>query len=246
MAQHAAAPATVPAFTPLTSAASLLAQATSLLESSDSPDQKAAALTQLKLAHSLLANLDPYLDKVSSPAPKHVQDLIDATLEHDWEGAYKAGKISHPLNPSFSAGAYESNFIGMLTSLVNAKNVLEVGMFTGTTTACIAHNLPKDGKVVALELDAHLRDFVTPLFEKSGLASRIDIRIGAASEAIRSLALEKQDDKNGIQEGFDLIFIDADKTGYKGYYDTILQSGLLRKGGLLVVDNTLYKVRARF
>ncbi|KAK0522191.1 hypothetical protein OC842_006535 [Tilletia horrida] len=107
-------------------------------------------------------------------------------------------------------------------------------MFTGTTTLCVADALPQDGKLVTLEIDSYFKDLATPYFEKAGVASRIDVRIGSALESIKKMAQDKE-------EPFDLIFIDADKTGYHDYYETILGSGLLRQGGVLLVDNTLYK-----
>jgi caffeoyl-CoA O-methyltransferase len=68
------------------------------------------------------------------------------------------------------------------------------------------------------------------------LISKIDVRVGSAIDSIEEMVKSKE-------ESFDVIFIDADKTGYKKYYDTIMDAGLLRKGGVMLVDNVLYKVR---
>lgn len=90
-------------------------------------------------------------------------------------------------------------------------------------------------KIITLELDAYLRDLALPYFTKGGVEHKIDVKIGKALESIQRMIDEKI-------EPFDMIFIDADKGSYQNYYDTILDGGLLRKGGLLLVDNTLYKV----
>lgn len=104
-------------------------------------------------------------------------------------------------------------------------------MFTGTTTLCVASSLPSDGKVVCLEIDQYFEDLARPYFEKAGVSSKIDVKVGKALDFLQSY--------NG--EPFDLIFIDADKTGYLGYFNAIFDRGLLSKNGVLLVDNVLYK-----
>lgn len=93
-------------------------------------------------------------------------------------------------------------------------------------------------EIVALELDQYYKDLATPYFEKAGVGNKVDVRIGSASDALHAM-------KDNKEESFDLIFIDADKVGYMGYYEAILQNGLLRKGGVMLVDNVLYKVSSR-
>ncbi|KAK0526491.1 hypothetical protein OC834_004783 [Tilletia horrida] len=228
--------------TPLVTALQLVQTAlASLQQNSSSPSSPAtadantqAAISKLELATTLLGGLDPYLDSVSSKGPAALQALIDETDRHDWKAAYESKKVSFQVHPGWSAGGYEGSFIAMVARSIKAKRVLEVGMFTGTTTLCVADALPQDGKLVTLEIDSYFKDLATPYFEKAGVASRIDVRIGSALESIKKMAQDKE-------EPFDLIFIDADKTGYHDYYETILGSGLLRQGGVLLVDNTLYK-----
>lgn len=77
---------------------------------------------------------------------------------------------------------------------------------------------------------------MVPYFEKAGVSGKVDVRIGSALQS-----LEKMQESG--EKPFDLIFVDADKPGYVQYFDTILQSGLLRKNGVMLVDNVLYKVR---
>ncbi|KAE8234306.1 hypothetical protein CF326_g654 [Tilletia indica] len=224
--------------TPLVTALQLVQTALSSLQQADSNDKTSTgtetAINKLKMAESLLSRMDPYLDSMSSKGPPALQALVEETDNHDWKGAYESKKISFQVHPGWSAGGYEGSFIAMVAKSIKARRVLEVGMFTGTTTLCVADALPEDGQLVTLEIDSYFKDLTAPYFQKAGVASRIDVRIGSALDSIKQMAQAQE-------EPFDLIFIDADKTGYHDYYETILEAGLLRKGGVLLVDNTLYK-----
>ncbi|KAJ9477324.1 O-methyltransferase [Pseudozyma hubeiensis] len=225
----------VPVESPLTSASKLLSSVVSQLSTSSAPTSE--QLRQLSLVSSLLSGLDPYLDSVSSPAPSVQRPLLKATAEHDWASAWSRKQTLFQLSAAWSAGAYEGNFVGLLTKLTRAKKALEIGMFTGTTTVCIAQHLPEGGKVTALEIDPYLDTFTRPLFSQTGLSEKIDVKIGNAVHHLDALSQNILSD----EEAYDIIFIDADKPGYKTYFITILEKGLLKKDGLLVVDNTLYK-----
>lgn len=89
-------------------------------------------------------------------------------------------------------------------------------------------------QVITLEIDAYFRDLAAPYFAKAGVADKVDVRIGKALKTIEILAKS--------EEPFDLIFIDADKGAYQIYFDLIMKTGLLKKAGVMLVDNTLYKV----
>ncbi|CAO1637773.1 unnamed protein product [Sympodiomycopsis kandeliae] len=225
----------IPAETPLLAASSLLSQALSSLKSNPNEPVSSSTLSQLQLSLDILTKLDPYLDDLSSPPPASLKPLIEATATNDWEAVYKQGKTSFPLGAEFSAGNYQGILIAQIARALKAKNVLEVGMFTGTTTLCIAEQLKhiKDAKVVTLELDQYLSDFVRPHLENAGVSDQVEILIGQASQSLDTLKRRK--------EQFDLVFIDADKGGYKAYFDAILDGNLLRPGGVMLIDNTLYK-----
>lgn len=221
----------LPVETPLTTASTLLNAVLGQLDTGK--EVSSTQMTQLRLVADLLGGLDKYLDTVSSEAPGVQRPLLQATAEHDWDGAFERGQTMFHLGAHWSAGAYEGNLVGLLTKLTRARTALEIGMFTGTTTVCIASALPTDGKVTALEIDPYLDTFTRPLFNQTGLGDKIDVRIGDARQQLDKLAADKQQ--------FDIIFIDADKTGYAGYFRSILDHDLLAPQGLLVVDNTLYK-----
>lgn len=225
----------MPVESALTSASKLLSSVVSQLSTSTRPSSE--ELRQLQLVCSLLSGLDPYLDSVSSPAPSVQRPLLKATAEHDWAGAWSRKQTLFQLSAAWSAGGYEGNLVGLLTRLTHAQKALEIGMFTGTTTVCIAQQLRQGGKVTALEIDPYLHNFTRPFFHQSGLAEKIDVKVGNAVDHLEAISKTIVCD----QDAYDIIFIDADKPGYTTYFNMILDKHLLKKDGLLVVDNTLYK-----
>ncbi len=116
----------------------------------------------------------------------------------------------------------------MLARITGARRAIEVGTFTGYSGICIARGLAEDGLLVACELDRERAKTATANFEAAGVAERVDLRVGPAIDTLVEL--------DG-SDPFDLAFIDADKTGYSDYYELCL--GLLRPGGLLLLDNVL-------
>ncbi|CAL8463601.1 g3135 [Coccomyxa elongata] len=111
-------------------------------------------------------------------------------------------------------------------------------MFTGTTTLAVAQALPKDGKVYALEIESYMQEFAQPYFQQAGVADMVEVLVGPASEGIAKLAAQ------GTR--FDLAFLDADKTGYLGYYNQFMDLNLIVPGGAIIVDNTLMKGRTYY
>lgn len=130
--------------TPLITASQLIQSALEQLQQSQQPPK---AIESLQLALQLLQGLDPYLDASSSAGPAALYDLIRETDTHDFDTPFRNKQLSFPVSAKWSAGAYEGNFIAMIARSVGAKRVLEVGMFTGTTTLCVADALPQNGKV---------------------------------------------------------------------------------------------------
>jgi caffeoyl-CoA O-methyltransferase len=120
-------------------------------------------------------------------------------------------------------------FMTWLARTLGAKHVVEVGVFTGYSTLCLARGLPEDGSVLALDVSEEWTAVGRRHWEKADVADRIDLRIGPALDSLRALPREPR---------FDLAFIDADKTGYAGYVEEILPR--LRDGGVILVDNVLW------
>lgn len=125
-----------------------------------------------------------------------------------------------------------AQFLGLLVEIVDGRRCLEVGVFTGYTTLAIAMSLPDDGQVVACDTDDETAAIGRPFWREAGVEDRIDLRIGPAAETLAALI------DGGAAGTYDFAFIDADKTGYAGYYEQTLT--LLRPRGLMVVDNVLW------
>lgn len=113
---------TITTETALASVSKLVRQSIQALES----DNKEATLYMLQVVSSILENMDPYLDDVSTQGPSGLAPLIQETLHHDWEKAYAEKKVSFPVGPHWSAGAYEGGFVAMVVKALKAKRVLEV------------------------------------------------------------------------------------------------------------------------
>ncbi|TFK51960.1 S-adenosyl-L-methionine-dependent methyltransferase [Heliocybe sulcata] len=186
----------------------------------------------LEDATRLVNGLDPYMSLMTSPHPPILDKMIKAGDEMDWKQLHEQGKTKFELIPEMTSGSYEAVVLQQLAKTAKAKTILEIGMFTGTSTVSFAL-LPAVDRVVTLELEDFLADFSRPYFEEAGVSQKINVKVGDARESLDQLATE------GMT--FDMIFIDADKAGYSAYYHKILDNELLALGGTIVVDNTAYK-----
>ncbi|URN01184.1 class I SAM-dependent methyltransferase [Actinomadura madurae] len=137
-----------------------------------------------------------------------------------------------PMGQAMQVMAEEGQFLGLLTALIGARNVLEIGTFTGYSTLCTARRIPSDGRVVTCDISERWPMIAREYWARAGVADRIDVRIGDATRTLSQLI-----DEFGT-ESFDLAFIDADKANYRQYYESALS--LVRTGGLIAVDNTLF------
>jgi predicted O-methyltransferase YrrM len=125
--------------------------------------------------------------------------------------------------------------IGLLVELSGARRVLEVGTFTGYSALAMALALPADGRLVACDVSEEWTSIGRRHWREAGVADRIDLRLGSALDTLDGLLAE------GGADSFDMMFIDADKRNYDGYYERGLE--LVRAGGLIMVDNTLWSGR---
>ena len=129
----------------------------------------------------------------------------------------------------------QGQFMSLLVRLIGARRCIEVGVFTGYSSLCVAAALPADGRIVACDVSAHWTQLARRYWEAGGVAHKIDLRLAPAVETLESLLAA------GGAGNYDFAFIDADKTNYVAYYERSLE--LLRPGGLVVVDNTLWSGR---
>nr|AGU11699.1 O-methyltransferase [uncultured organism] len=125
------------------------------------------------------------------------------------------------------SGATQGHLLATLVHLGRARNILEIGTFTGYSALAMAEAMPPDGRITTCEISEVNARVAARHFAASPFADRIDLRVGPALAAVRDLP-----------GPFDLVFIDADKTGYLGYFEAILPK--LAPHGLIAVDNTLH------
>jgi predicted O-methyltransferase YrrM len=126
----------------------------------------------------------------------------------------------------------QGQFMRLLIQLINAKNTIEVGIFTGYSALSVALALPENGKIIACDISEKTTLFAKTYWEKAGVAHKISAHIAPATETLSQLIKEKKTNQ------FDFAFIDADKEQYELYYELCLE--LIRPRGLIVIDNTLW------
>lgn len=126
----------------------------------------------------------------------------------------------------------QGQFMGMLAGLVGASRAIEVGVFTGYSSLCVARALPDDGLLVACDINVEYTAVARRFWERAGVSAKIDLRLGPATETLDAMIAD------GESGAYDLAFIDADKGNYPRYYERCLR--LLRSGGLMMIDNALW------
>jgi caffeoyl-CoA O-methyltransferase len=132
--------------------------------------------------------------------------------------------------PQMMVGPLEGAFIRFVVALKQPRRVLEIGVFTGWSSIEMASALPPGGTLFALDVNPETTAIAQRYAEEAGVDERIDYRVGPALETLREL------------EGpFDLVFIDADKTGYVDYYEAVLPK--LADDGVILADNTFAELR---
>ncbi len=124
-------------------------------------------------------------------------------------------------------GPDQGAFMALLVRLTGARQILEIGTFTGYSSTAMALALPADGRIVCCDVSREWTDVARRAWADAGVQDRVDLRIAPATETLASL-----DD-----DSFDLAFIDADKPSYDAYYEGCLR--VVRPGGLILLDNTL-------
>jgi caffeoyl-CoA O-methyltransferase len=158
--------------------------------------------------------LREYVASHSSPESSLLAELARATRERTDD-------------PGMMSGHVQGVFLRVMVRATAAKRVLEVGTFTGYSALAMAEGLPDDGEVVTCDVDPETTAIAQTFWSRSPHGHKITPRLGPALETI------------GTLDGpFDLVFIDADKAGYVDYWDACIPK--LRRGGLALVDNTLW------
>jgi caffeoyl-CoA O-methyltransferase len=131
------------------------------------------------------------------------------------------------LLPRMLSGALQGRFLSMISKLTSPKRILEIGTYTGYATLCLAEGLIKGGSIDTLDKNEELFDFQRKYFDRSGYGSQIKQHLGNAIDIIPEL-----------KPGYDLVFLDADKTNYLNYFELVLPK--MNSGGVILSDNVLW------
>ncbi len=160
------------------------------------------------------SDIEKYAMSKTSLQSKLLDNLIDETYQ----------EMSMP---QMLSGHLEGRFLKIMVEISQAKNILEIGMFTGYSALSMAEGLPDNGHLTTLEIDEKAIGIAKKYINQSNYKDQITILAGNALENIKKMS--------GM---FDLVFIDADKTNYFNYYEAIMPK--VKSGGLIIVDNTLW------
>lgn len=152
--------------------------------------------------------------------------------EHECLKELREMTEKHPRN-LMATPPDEGQLLRMLLKLINAKNTMEIGVYTGYSLLSTALALPHDGKILALDVNREYYELGLPIIEKAGVAHKIDFREGPALHLLDELL---KDDNN--KETFDFVFVDADKDNYINYHKRVIE--VVKVGGLIGYDNTLW------
>lgn len=138
-------------------------------------------------------------------------------------------------NAQWQIAPEQGQFMALLVKLSGARRIIEVGTFTGYSALCMAQAMPADGRLICCDIPGDYNATAERYWREAGLAGRIEQRLAPALETLAAL------EAAGQAGSFDLIFIDADKANYPAYFEHAL--GLVRQGGLILFDNTLWSGR---
>ena len=161
--------------------------------------------------------IEQYAVEHSTPEPRYFADLAAET--HESTSA-----------PGMMVGTLEGRFLTALVAMLRPQLVLEIGTFTGYSALSMAEALPSGGRIVTCDISYEHIAIARRHIDRTPYADRIDIRVGDARDTLETL-----------DGPFDLVFIDADKTGYLAYYETVLPK--LAPNGVIAVDNVLWSGR---
>ena len=158
--------------------------------------------------------------------------LLDHSLrEHPAQIALREATSRHP-QAGMQISPEQGQFMALLVRLLGARRTIEVGVFTGYSALTVALALPEEGRLLACDISDEYTRVGRPYWETAGVGHKIELRLAPALETLDARLAA------GAAGQYDFAFIDADKTGYDGYYERCLE--LLRPGGLIAIDNVLW------
>ncbi|MDC9722021.1 MAG: O-methyltransferase [Urechidicola sp.] len=158
--------------------------------------------------------IEAYVTNHSENEPKHLQELSKET----WQ------KV---LVPRMLSGHFQGRILSLISKLVNPKNLLEIGTYTGYSALCLAEGMQINGALHTIDKNEELAALQKKYFDKSSYKNQIHQHLGNALDVIKTLDLK-----------FDLVFIDADKSNYSNYFHAIIDK--MNVGGVIISDNVLW------
>ncbi|GGF78628.1 O-methyltransferase [Wenyingzhuangia marina] len=164
--------------------------------------------------HFLPDEIDEYAVNHSQPEP----ELLEALNTETWQTV---------LNPRMLSGNFQGRLLAMISKLINPKNILEIGTYTGYSALCMCEGMQTDGNLHTIDKNEELYDLQRKYFDLSNFGTQIHQHVGNALDIIPT-----------IDEKFDLVFIDADKANYGNYFDLIIDK--MNPGGVILSDNVLW------
>jgi len=169
--------------------------------------------------------------------PEFVQAHIDAATEPPDAVQRAIAERTAALPEAMMRTAHDQTvFLSILAQAMGATRILEIGVFTGYSGLALARALPADGRLVALDISKTWTAIAREHWARADVDAKVDLRLGPALEALDVLADEFGED------GFDLAYVDADKSNYEAYYEHCL--ALVRRNGIVALDNMLWEGEA--
>ncbi len=161
--------------------------------------------------------------------PKEIDEYAGKYTEEENNVLSDLNRETHikVLIPRMLSGHIQGRILSMFSHMIQPKNILEIGTYTGYSAICFAEGMKPDGKLITIDINNELETMATSYFEKSGFGKQIEMKIGNAMDIVPTLEMD-----------FDLVFIDADKHNYSNYFDLVIDK--VNKGGYIIADNVLW------
>lgn len=161
--------------------------------------------------------------------PPKIDDFSEIHTSEETALLYDLNRQTHiqVMIPRMLSGHMQGRILSLFSKMIQPKNILEIGTYTGYSALCLAEGMKQEGKLITIDKNEELEEFTQSYFDKSEYGNQIDFRIGNAIDIIPSISID-----------FDIVFIDADKTNYSNYFDLVIDK--TAKGGFIIADNVLW------
>ena len=161
--------------------------------------------------------------------PEDLQKYVEDHSEPESDLLQRINRETHlhVLKPRMLSGHLQGRVLSMLSHMIQPKNILEIGTYTGYAALCMAEGMQSDGRLITIDNNEELALRTKQYFNQSKWADQIDLRVGNASDIISTL-----------NKKWDLVFIDADKENYANYFDQVIDQ--MNTDGYIIADNVLW------